>query len=175
MPHTNFICEVTSPDYTSQLSENVFTLNGCDEVAMLLQAQKDGPLVAVSKGASGGELSRIMLALEVVLAKSAPVGTYIFDEVDAGVGGKAAIEVGRRLFNLSKHAQVIAITHLPQVAAWADSHFVVKKSSDGSVTQSDVIEVRDNERVEEIARMLAGHEDSRSAQEHATELLAMRE
>ena len=175
MPHTNFICEVTSPDYTSQLSENVFTLNGCDEVAMLLQAQKDGPLVAVSKGASGGELSRIMLALEVVLAKSAPVGTYIFDEVDAGVGGKAAIEVGRRLFNLSKHAQVIAITHLPQVAAWADSHFVVKKSSDGSVTQSDVIEVRDNERVEEIARMLAGHEDSRSAQEHATERLAMRE
>ena len=141
---------------------------------MLLQAHKEGPLVSVGKGASGGELSRIMLALEVVLAQSQPVGTYIFDEVDAGVGGKAAIEVGRRLFNLSKHAQVIAITHLPQVAAWADSHFVVRKSSDGFVTQSDVLEVRNDERIEEIARMLAGHEDSRSAKEHATELLAMR-
>ena len=174
MPHTNFACEVMSPDYTITLPANVFGIHGCDEVSMLLQAHKEGPLVSVGKGASGGELSRIMLALEVVLAQSQPVGTYIFDEVDAGVGGKAAIEVGRRLFNLSKHAQVIAITHLPQVAAWADSHFVVRKSSDGSVTQSDVLEVRNDERIEEIARMLAGHEDSRSAKEHATELLAMR-
>jgi len=174
MPHTTFECEVVSPDYSKELNLGFFAAHGGDEVSMLLQAHSGGPLVSVAKGASGGELSRIMLALEVVLAQSQPVGTYIFDEVDAGVGGKAAIEVGRRLFNLSKHAQVIAITHLPQVAAWADAHFVVKKSNDGSVTQSDVVEVRSADRVEEIARMLAGHEDSRSAQEHATELLAMR-
>ena len=94
-------------------------------------------------------------------------------QVDAGVGGKAAIEVGRRLHALSKHAQVIVVTHLPQVAAWADSHFVVTKNSDGSVTESNVTKVRDGERVEEIARMLAGMESSTSAREHATELLEL--
>jgi len=140
----------------------------------LLQAHKDGPLVQVAKGASGGELSRVMLALEVVLAESEPVGTYIFDEVDAGVGGKAAIEVGRRLRELSQYAQVIVVTHLPQVAAWADSHFVVRKNDDGAVSQSDVMRVTGDLRIEEIARMLAGHEDSQSAREHAAELLAMR-
>lgn len=174
MPHTQFICTVNSPDYAQALSPSVFSSNGADEVAMLLQAHRDGPLVQVAKGASGGELSRVMLALEVVLAESEPVGTYIFDEVDAGVGGKAAIEVGRRLRELSQYAQVIVVTHLPQVAAWADSHFVVRKSDDGAVSQSDVVRVTGEMRVEEIARMLAGHEDSQSAKEHAAELLAMR-
>ena len=141
---------------------------------MLLQAHRDGPLVQVAKGASGGELSRVMLALEVVLAESEPVGTYIFDEVDAGVGGKAAVEVGRRLRGLSQFAQVIVVTHLPQVAAWADSHFVVRKNDDGAVSQSDVMQVTGDLRIEEIARMLAGQEDSQSAREHAAELLAMR-
>jgi DNA repair protein RecN (Recombination protein N) len=141
---------------------------------MLLQTHKDGPLVQVAKGASGGELSRVMLALEVVLAQSEPVGTYVFDEVDAGVGGKAAVEVGRRLRQLSQFAQVIVVTHLPQVAAWADSHFVVKKNDDGAVSQSDVVKVTGDARVEEIARMLAGQEDSLSAKEHAAELLSMR-
>lgn len=174
MPHTQFFCTVSSPDYSQDLGSNVFTLSGADEVAMLLQAHRDGPLVQVAKGASGGELSRVMLALEVVLAESEPVGTYIFDEVDAGVGGKAAIEVGRRLRELSQYAQVIVVTHLPQVAAWADSHFVVRKNDDGAVSQSDVVRVTGDLRIEEIARMLAGHEDSQSAREHAAELLAMR-
>lgn len=174
MPHTQFFCTVSSPDYSQNLSPNVFTLSGADEVAMLLQGHRDGPLVQVAKGASGGELSRVMLALEVVLAESEPVGTYIFDEVDAGVGGKAAIEVGRRLRELSQYAQVIVVTHLPQVAAWADSHFVVRKNDDGAVSQSDVVRVTGDLRIEEIARMLAGHEDSQSAREHAAELLAMR-
>lgn len=174
MPHTQFLCEVTSPDYSAPLPASTFTASGADEIAMLLQARQNGPLVPVAKGASGGELSRVMLALEVVLAQSQPVGTYVFDEVDAGVGGKAAIEVGRRLFELSKVAQVIVVTHLAQVAAWADSHFAVRKSEDGSVSQSDVAEITGGARIEEIARMLAGHEDSRSAQEHAAELLAMR-
>ena len=174
MPHTQFFCTVSSPDYAQKLSPSVFTATGADEVSMLLQAHRDGPLVQVAKGASGGELSRVMLALEVVLAESEPVGTYIFDEVDAGVGGKAAVEVGRRLRELSQHAQVIVVTHLPQVAAWADSHFVVRKNDDGAVSQSDVVRVTGDSRVEEIARMLAGQEDSQSAREHAAELLAMR-
>ena len=141
---------------------------------MYISSHKDGPLVALSKGASGGEMSRVMLALEVVIAASHPVGTYVFDEVDAGVGGKAAIEVGRRLHTLSLHAQVIVVTHLPQVAAWADSHFVVTKNIDGSVSQSDVRKVEGEDRIEEIARMLAGLENSVSAREHAAELLSLK-
>ena len=174
MPHTQFFCTVISPKYQELVSPDGFGIMGADEVSMTIQAVQDGPRVQVAKGASGGELSRIMLALEVVLASSQPVGTYIFDEVDAGVGGKAAIEVGRRLFELSRLAQVIVVTHLPQVAAWADSHFLLQKNSDGLVSQSDLLQVTGDARIEEIARMLAGHEDSRSAREHASELLAMR-
>jgi DNA repair protein RecN (Recombination protein N) len=172
MPHTSFHCQVNSADYDA-LKESDFTALGCDEIVMLIQGHKDGPLVPLAKGASGGEMSRVMLALEVVLAATHPVGTYVFDEVDAGVGGKAAIEVGRRLHALSKHAQVIVVTHLPQVAAWADSHFVVTKNSDGSVTESNVTKVVKEDRIEEIARMLAGMESSLSAREHATELLEL--
>ena len=172
MPHTSFHCQVQSADYNA-LKESDFTALGCDEIAMLIQGHKDGPQVPLAKGASGGEMSRVMLALEVVLAATHPVGTYVFDEVDAGVGGKAAIEVGRRLHALSQHAQVIVVTHLPQVAAWADSHFVVTKNSDGSVTESNVRKVVKEDRVEEIARMLAGMESSTSAREHATELLEL--
>ena len=174
MPHTRFFAEVISPDYSGPLKEDDFTQLGCDEVSMQIQGQVDGPKIALGKGASGGEMSRIMLGLEVVIAKSHPVGTYIFDEVDAGVGGKAAIEVGKRLHALAQNSQVIVVTHLPQVAAWADTHFVVKKSSDGSVVQSGVSKLGQSERVEEIARMLAGLEESSSAREHAAELLAMR-
>lgn len=174
MPHTRFYTDVISPDYEGALKESDFTITGCDEILMSIQAHKDGPKVALGKGASGGEMSRIMLALEVVIAASAPVGTYIFDEVDAGVGGKAAIEVGRRLHALSQHAQVIVVTHLPQVAAWADRHFVVAKDSDGQIVQSGVSQLDEKARVSEIARMLAGLDESMSAQEHAAELLAMR-
>jgi DNA repair protein RecN (Recombination protein N) len=174
MPHTQFFAEVLSPDYGSALKESDFTVLGCDEITMQIQGQIDGPKIALGKGASGGEMSRIMLGLEVVIAESHPVGTYIFDEVDAGVGGKAAIEVGKRLHALAQNAQVIVVTHLPQVAAWADTHFVVRKSSDGSVVQSGVSKLAQSERVEGIARMLAGLEESSSAREHAAELLAMR-
>ena len=175
MPHTQFTIAINSADYEGSLKESDFTILGCDEVIMQIQGHRDGPLIALGKGASGGEMSRIMLALEVVLAQTHPVGTYIFDEVDAGVGGKAAIEVGRRLAALAQHSQVIVVTHLPQVAAWADTHFVVKKSDDGSISQSDVERLDAHNRIEEIARMLAGLEGSSSAREHATELLAMRE
>jgi DNA repair protein RecN (Recombination protein N) len=174
MPHTQFFAEVVTPDYAGALKESDFTALGCDEISMQIQGQVDGPKIALGKGASGGEMSRIMLALEVVIAKSHPVGTYIFDEVDAGVGGKAAIEVGKRLHALSTSAQVIVVTHLPQVAAWADTHFLVSKSSDGTIVASGVTRLSDSARIEEIARMLAGLEGSSSAQEHAAELLALR-
>ena len=174
MPHTQLIIEITTPDYAAPLKESDFTSFGCDEISIGIKAHASAPFVPIAKGASGGEMSRIMLALEVVIAKSHPVGTYIFDEVDAGVGGKAAIEVGRRLHLLAKVAQVIVVTHLPQVAAWADTHFRVEKRSDGSIVESGVEKLDDQARVTEIARMLAGLEGSTSALEHAAELLAMR-
>jgi DNA repair protein RecN (Recombination protein N) len=167
MPNTNLVVQVNSgTDFTD------LTVNGFDEVNFYLQTHKDAPLVSIAKGASGGELSRVALAIEVVIAMNEEIGTYIFDEVDAGVGGKAAIEVGRRLKELSKVAQVIVVTHLPQVAAWGDTHFVVTKDETGSVSHSQVRKVSANERVEEIARMLAGHESSESARKHAEELIA---
>ena len=174
MPHTIFHTDILTVDFSGSLKESDFTPTGCDEISMSIQGHRDAPKVGLGKGASGGEMSRIMLALEVVIAASAPVGTYIFDEVDAGVGGKAAIEVGRRLHALSQHAQVIVVTHLPQVAAWADRHFVVAKDSDGQIVASGVVELDDQGRVGEIARMLAGLDESLSAQEHASELLALR-
>ena len=173
MPHASFVAQVDSADYAAP-KESDFAAHGCDDIAMFIQGHKDAPLVALAKGASGGEMSRVMLALEVVIATTHPIGTYVFDEVDAGVGGKAAIEVGKRLHQLAQHAQVIVVTHLPQVAAWADSHFVVTKNNDDTVSQSDVRMVAGEERIEEIARMLAGLENSSSAREHATELLSLK-
>ena len=173
MPYAVFVVKVESADYLAP-KESDFTVQGCDDIAMFIQGHKDAPLVPLAKGASGGEMSRVMLALEVVIATTHPIGTYVFDEVDAGVGGKAAIEVGKRLHLLAQHAQVIVVTHLPQVAAWADSHFVVTKNNDGTVSQSDVRNVSGEDRIEEIARMLAGLENSSSAREHATELLSLK-
>jgi DNA repair protein RecN (Recombination protein N) len=112
-----------------------------------------------------------MLALEVVVAATSPRGTYLFDEIDSGIGGKAALEVGRRLKRLSKSAQIIVVTHLPQVAIWADNHLRVLKDSSGSITESSVSIIDRGERESEIARMLSGLEDSEHAQEHARELL----
>jgi DNA repair protein RecN (Recombination protein N) len=150
-----------------------YSATGVNEVSFLFTSHNDGKLLSIAKGASGGELSRVMLAVEVVLAKNSAVGTYIFDEVDAGVGGKAAVEVGKRLALLAKDSQVIVVTHLAQVASWADNHLVVTKSETGSVTQSDIIEVTGSERRREIARLLSGQDESISAQEHAGELLDM--
>jgi len=112
-----------------------------------------------------------MLGVEVALAATHPVPTFVFDEVDAGVGGKAAVEVGRRLAMLAQHAQVLVVTHLPQVAAFADRHVVVVKSNDGTVTSSGLTLLDDEARVRELSRMLAGLEDSETALAHAQELL----
>ena len=144
--------------------------DGVDDVEFLLRPHPDAPALPLARGASGGELSRVMLALEVCLAGSDPVPTLVFDEVDAGVGGRAAVEVGRRLARLSREHQVLAVTHLAQVAAFADRHVVVAKTSAG-VTASDVRTVEGDDRVAELARMLAGS-SSDTAREHAAELLA---
>lgn len=148
-----------------------FTASGLDDVEILLAANKGADPRPLSRGASGGELSRVMLAIEVALAATNPVPTFVFDEVDAGVGGKAAVEVGRRLAMLARHAQVLVVTHLPQVAAFADRHHVVRKSSDGVVTTSGLVTLDEAERVRELSRMLAGLEDSDTALAHAQELL----
>lgn len=145
--------------------------SGVDEVELLLAPHPGAPPRPLGKGASGGELSRVMLAVEVVFAGADPVPTFVFDEVDAGVGGKAAVEVGRRLAMLARSAQVIVVTHLPQVAAFADRHLVVEKSNDGTVTRSGVVTLDDEARVRELSRMLAGLEDSELGRAHAEELL----
>ena len=148
-----------------------FGSSGVDEVEFLLTANTGSEARPLHKGASGGELSRVMLALEVALAGTSPVPTFVFDEVDSGVGGKAAVEVGRRLARLAATAQVLVVTHLPQVAAYADRHVLVEKSSDGSITTSGMTVLDPAGRERELSRMLAGMEDSATALAHARELL----
>ncbi|MFW0155156.1 DNA repair protein RecN [Rothia sp. P6271] len=161
MPHAELVVDV---------QENAkFTPSGKDTIEFLLKPHEKATARPLGKGASGGELSRVMLALEVVLAEVDPVPTFIFDEVDSGVGGKAAVEIGRRLAMLAQHVQVLVVTHLPQVAAFADQHILVMKNDDASLSKVKVLD--EQERVVELARMLAGHDESLSAQEHARELL----
>jgi DNA repair protein RecN (Recombination protein N) len=148
-----------------------FGPSGIDEVELLLTPHAGAPERPIAKGASGGELSRVMLAIEVVFAGSDPAPTLVFDEVDAGVGGRAAVEVGRRLARLARTSQVLVVTHLPQVAAFADRHVVLEKSDDGRVTTSSLRAVVGDDRVRELARMLAGLEGSDHAAAHAQELL----
>jgi DNA repair protein RecN (Recombination protein N) len=148
-----------------------FGRGGVDEVEFLLAANTGSEPRPLAKGASGGELSRVMLALEVVLAGHGSVPTMVFDEVDAGVGGAAAVEVGRRLAALAKTTQVLVVTHLPQVAAFADQHVVVEKSTDGSITSSGLTVLDDAARERELSRMMAGLEQSDTALAHARELL----
>ena len=153
----------------SRLGE--LTAHGYDQVALLLSAYPGAEPRPIGKGASGGELSRIMLAIEVVLAKSELAPTFIFDEVDAGVGGAAASEVGKRLAMLARNAQVIVVTHLPQVAAFASRHLRVLKSSTADFTATDVVRLEGEQVVEELARMLSGLSESESGRSHAKELL----
>ncbi|PHX60300.1 MAG: DNA repair protein RecN [Actinobacteria bacterium] len=148
-----------------------FGTHGADEIEFLLQPHVGSSPLPIGKGASGGELSRVMLAIEVVLAGVDPVPTFVFDEVDAGIGGRAAVEVGRRLARLARTAQVIVVTHLPQVAAFADQHVVIAKSADGLVTASSVTAVTGAARITELVRMLSGLTNSQTGAAHAEELL----
>ena len=164
MPHARLTVAITQ---AAELGPH-----GADEVDIRLAAHPGAPSLPLGKGASGGELSRVMLAIEVVFAGADPVPTFVFDEVDAGVGGRAATEVGRRLARLARLAQVIVVTHLPQVAAYADAHLVVEKADDGSVTRSGVSRLDETGRLTELSRMLAGLADSEFGRAHAGELLA---
>jgi DNA repair protein RecN (Recombination protein N) len=176
MPHATLTLTVSQGQDEHGLPVGDRTLRfgptGLDDVELLLAANRGAEPRPLGKGASGGELSRVMLGVEVALAATDPVPTFVFDEVDAGVGGKAAVEVGRRLAMLARHAQVLVVTHLPQVAAFADRHVVVVKSDDGTVTSSGLTVLDDEARVRELSRMLAGQEDSDTAMAHAEELLA---
>ena len=170
---TDELAQLAMPDARVEISVTATDPgpSGADEVTFLLAANTGSELRPLHKGASGGELSRVMLALEVSLAGTSPVPTFVFDEVDAGVGGAAAVEVGRRLARLARTAQVLVVTHLPQVAAYADRHVLVEKASDGSVTSSGLSTLDDEGREHELSRMLAGLADSDTALAHARELL----
>ena len=170
MPNASVLFSV-EPQEADDLSS--YGVHGIDEVKILFTPHKGAASLPLSKVASGGEMSRVMLGIEVVVAEKSKIGTYIFDEIDSGVGGKAALEIGRRLKKLSQQAQVIVVTHLPQVAVWGEKHLVVLKDESGSVTASSVLSVDGRERVIEIARLLSGQEGSESAQEHAQELLTL--
>ncbi|MFD3549998.1 DNA repair protein RecN [Streptomyces sp. NPDC058655] len=176
MPHARVTIDIRQTEDPEGVEVDGRTVaygpSGADEVELLLAPHPGAQPRPIAKGASGGELSRVMLAVEVVFAGSDPVPTYLFDEVDAGVGGKAAVEVGRRLAKLAKSAQVVVVTHLPQVAAFADRQLLVEKTHDGSVTRSGVTVLEGEARIRELSRMLAGQEDSVSARAHAEELLA---
>lgn len=184
MPHARLLIEVRRREASAPESPDLpgapievdgqwlrYGASGVDDVEILLAANTGAEPRPLSKSASGGELSRVMLALEVVLAGTSPVPTFVFDEVDAGVGGAAAVEIGRRLAQLAKSAQVLVVTHLPQVAAYADTHVAVEKSSNGSVTSSGLTVLDDEGRERELSRMLAGLTESDTAIAHARELL----
>jgi DNA repair protein RecN (Recombination protein N) len=147
-----------------------FHVHGRDTVDMLLRPHPGGDPKPVTKTASGGELSRVMLAIEVVIAGTDTVPTLVFDEIDAGVGGSSAIEIGRRLAQLAETAQVIVVTHLPQVAAFATNHLRIVKDTSGEVTESTITALTGDERIEEMARLLSGT-DSDNARAHAREML----
>ena len=175
MPHARVSVAVTDRPDPAGLRVGARCLaagpHGVDDVELLLEPHPGAPARPLHRGASGGELSRVMLAVEVVFAGSDAVPVMVFDEVDAGVGGRAAVEVGRRLARLARDHQVLVVTHLPQVAAFGDTHLQVVKSDDGSVPRSGVVRLDDQGRVAELSRMLAGH-DSGLSREHAEELLA---
>jgi DNA repair protein RecN (Recombination protein N) len=163
MPHARLTFAVTRTELGP---------HGADSVELLFSANPGSEPRGLGKVASGGELSRVRLAIEVILAaETGNRGTFVFDEVDAGVGGKVAVEIGRRLAALARHAQVVVVTHLAQVAAFADRHYVVVKADDGQVTTSGVQRVAEDERPAELARMMAGLDTTDSALAHARELI----
>jgi DNA repair protein RecN (Recombination protein N) len=164
MPHARLGFEIASADLGP---------SGADRVDLMFAANPGNELRSLGRVASGGELSRVRLALEVVLAADREAITLVFDEIDAGVGGKVAVEVGRRLARLSQHTQVVVVTHLAQVAAFADRHYVVVKADDGQVTTSGVVPVADEDRAVELARMMAGLDTTDSALAHAGELVEL--
>jgi DNA repair protein RecN (Recombination protein N) len=145
--------------------------DGIDRVEFLISPNKGIEPRPLRRIASGGELSRALLALKRVLAEGGPAGLYVFDEVDAGVGGAVADKIGRAIADVARHHQVLCITHLAPIAAFADAHFIVTKHGDGEVARSDITRVNEKQRVQEVARMLAGAKVTNAAVKAATELI----
>jgi DNA repair protein RecN (Recombination protein N) len=146
--------------------------HGADRVTFLLAANPGEPALSLAKAASGGERSRVALALRLALADADSTPVLVFDEVDAGIGGATANAVGRKLAKLAQGRQVLCVTHLPQLAAFADTHFIVTKQQAGDRTSASVEVLDERARVEELSRMLSGLPDSAVAADHAAELLA---
>ncbi len=146
---------------------------GADTIQFSVQTNRGEPARALGKIASGGELSRLMLAIRRVIADRGGIGVYLFDEIDAGMGGQTAFQVGKKLKSVAKYNQVICITHLPQVASFGDQHLVVKKSSNDKRTLTEVTELSQKERKEELARMLGGEQITKKSLENAAELIKM--
>ena len=170
LPNAKIVFEVLWPEVPS---EKDLAHTGIDSININFASHSSSKLAPLSKSASGGELSRVMLAIEVVLSSASEIGTFIFDEVDAGVGGKAAIDVGRKLLSVAQSSQVIVVTHLAQVAVWANHHFAITKSEAGDFVESSVSLLTGESRRTETARLLSGQDESESALEHAGELLEM--
>ena len=145
---------------------------GLDDIEFHISANPGQSPQSLARIASGGELSRMSLAIQVIASDGSTIPTMVFDEVDSGVGGGVAEMVGRRLQELGEHRQVLCVTHLPQVASLADQHFRISKVSDGNSTRTRVHALDRDERIEELARMLGGVEITRKTLEHAAEMLA---
>ena len=152
MEDAKFFVQIESSSDLSKWS----ALFGADEIQYLVQTNRGEPARPLSKIASGGELSRLMLAIRRVISDKGGIGVYLFDEIDAGIGGQTAIEVGKKLKSVASHNQVICITHLPQVAAFADQHLLVQKKSKGTRTLTEVVELQSSERKKELSRMMGG-------------------
>lgn len=169
MPDSSFVIGLESHDDLSQWSAQ----SGADEIRYLVKTNRGEDLKELGKIASGGELSRIMLAIRRVISDKGGIGVYLFDEIDAGIGGQTAFEVGRKLKDVAQHHQVICITHIPQVAAFGDHHLSVRKETKGKRTVTDVIVVEEKQRQEEIARMLGGPEPTKNSIKNAAELMEL--
>jgi DNA repair protein RecN (Recombination protein N) len=170
MPHTKFSISLTREKGDDTSDGFKAGPKGIDKVEFLISPNVGEELKPLSKIASGGELSRIMLALKGTLARGDMIPVLIFDEIDAGIGGRAAEAVGKRLKGLSANHQTICITHLPQIASYADTHLKIEKNVKGKRTKVEIKKVEEEERAEEIARMLSG-DGSEVSIKHAKEML----
>lgn len=158
--------------FTMEFAETDYTANGIDDAQFLISTNPGEPVKPLGKVASGGELSRIMLAIKTVMA-SDKIGTLIFDEIDSGISGRTAQMVSEKMNVLGRSHQIICITHLPQIAAMADSHFLIEKSVENQATVSKIHKLTDEESVEELARMLGGVEITDTVLENAREMKQM--
>lgn len=171
LDNTTFECSFNRVEYNDPFSKSIFTENGVDTVDFLVSFNKGEPVRPLSKVASGGEASRMMLAFKSYFSKSSGVGLQVFDEIDTGVSGSTALKIANKMRVISENIQVLCITHLPQVAAYGNQHIHIYKVMEGNRTKTEIVNLDGEKRVEEIARMLSGDKISVFALEHAKELL----